>query len=293
MPTACSGRSTMPKTRSRTPCRTPGAAEARTGATSRSGRGSTGSRPTRAWTRSSGGSAEPGREERLGVGPFPDELLGPAVAGPEARYDARESISLAFLTALQVLPPRQRAVLILRDVLSWHAAEVAALLDLSVPAVNSALQRARAAIAERYGSPEPGPTPRRRFGTPPLAARAVRPGLGVSRHQRAGRPAPRRGGAGHAARAECHRGRGDRRVPGGDDPRRRAPSPPRANAREWTPGVRRVRDRRRADTVGGDTPAAPWPSPCSRPIEMAWRGSTRSSIRACSRRFGVPAELAG
>jgi RNA polymerase sigma-70 factor (ECF subfamily) len=93
-----------------------------------------------------------GREDRLGVGPFPDGLLGPAVAGPEARFDARESISLAFLTALQVLPPRQRAVLILRDVLSWHAAEVGALLELSVPAVNSALQRARAGLASGYPS---------------------------------------------------------------------------------------------------------------------------------------------
>lgn len=106
------------------------------------------------------------REEHLGVGPFPDELLGGTSPGPEARYDARESISLAFLEALQVLPPRQRAVLILRDVLSWHAAEVATLLDLSVPAVNSALQRARSTLASRYGaraaarsmrgSPEPG-----------------------------------------------------------------------------------------------------------------------------------------
>jgi len=90
------------------------------------------------------------REEHLGIGPFPDELLGGASPGPEARYDARESISLAFLEALQVLPPRQRAVLILRDVLSWHAAEVAELLDLSVPAVNSALQRARSTLAGRY-----------------------------------------------------------------------------------------------------------------------------------------------
>jgi RNA polymerase sigma-70 factor, ECF subfamily len=89
-------------------------------------------------------------EESLGVGPYPDELLGGVSAGPEARYDQRESISLAFLTVLQVLPPRQRAVLILRDVLSWHAAEVAVLLDLSVPAVNSALQRARGTVAERY-----------------------------------------------------------------------------------------------------------------------------------------------
>ncbi len=91
-----------------------------------------------------------GREENLGVGPFPDHMLGEAAAGPEARYDARESISLAFLTALQVLPPRQRAVLILRDVLSWHSAEVAELLEMSVPSVNSALQRARTSISQRY-----------------------------------------------------------------------------------------------------------------------------------------------
>lgn len=91
-----------------------------------------------------------GSEESLGVGPYPDELLGSTTAGPEARYDQRESISLAFLTALQVLPPRQRAVLILRDVLNWHASEVAVLLDLSVPAVNSALQRARGTVATRY-----------------------------------------------------------------------------------------------------------------------------------------------
>jgi RNA polymerase sigma-70 factor (TIGR02960 family) len=90
-------------------------------------------------------------ETSLGLGPIPDSLLGGTTAGPEARHDLRESISLAFLTALQLLPPRQRAVLILRDVLSWHAAEVAELLDLTVPAVNSALQRARATIASRAG----------------------------------------------------------------------------------------------------------------------------------------------
>ena len=94
----------------------------------------------------------PGRAEPFGVGPFPedDDAADEPEAGPEARYDAHESISLAFTTVLQRLPPRQRAVLILRDVLSWHAVEVAGLLDLSVPAVNSTLHRARATMSRQY-----------------------------------------------------------------------------------------------------------------------------------------------
>lgn len=89
----------------------------------------------------------------LVIGPCPDDLLigiASPETGPEARYDAHESVSLAFLTVLQVLPPRQRAVLLLRDVLMWRAAEVAALLDVSVPAVTSALQRARATLRTGY-----------------------------------------------------------------------------------------------------------------------------------------------
>jgi RNA polymerase sigma-70 factor (TIGR02960 family) len=110
-------------------------------------------RPAKAWDIP---GIEPPAPTRLGdvawLGPFPDSLMDGAFelpVGPEARYEQTESISLAFVAALQVLPPRQLAVLILRDVLGFHANEVADMLDTTTPSVNSALARARSSLEQR------------------------------------------------------------------------------------------------------------------------------------------------
>jgi RNA polymerase sigma-70 factor (TIGR02960 family) len=87
-----------------------------------------------------------GGPELTWLQPAPDSLLAATTSDPATVVAARETMRLAFVAALQLFPPRQRVVLILRDVLGWSAAEVAALLDLSVVAVNSALQRARARL---------------------------------------------------------------------------------------------------------------------------------------------------
>jgi RNA polymerase sigma-70 factor (TIGR02960 family) len=123
-------------------------------------------RPAREWNIP---GVEPPEPTRLGevvwLEPFPDALLEGAMdvpPGPEARYEQAESISLAFVTALQVLPPRQLAVLILRDVLGFRASEVAGLLDSTVESVTSALKRARASLQRRQPAPadrEPPPAP--------------------------------------------------------------------------------------------------------------------------------------
>jgi RNA polymerase sigma-70 factor (ECF subfamily) len=110
---------------------------------------------------------QPPEPTRLGgvvwLEPFPDALLEGAIdvpLGPAARYERTEAISLAFVTALQLLPPRQLAVLILRDVLGFHANEVADMLDSTVESVNSALKRARASLQRRRPPiAEPPPAP--------------------------------------------------------------------------------------------------------------------------------------
>jgi RNA polymerase sigma-70 factor (ECF subfamily) len=123
-------------------------------------------RPARAWDVPGVQPPEPTRlGEVVWLEPFPDVLLGGVTelqAGPEARYEQAESVSLAFVTALQVLPPRQVAVLILRDVLGFHASEVATMLDVSTDAVDSALKRARAGLRrlrEADGDHDPAPAP--------------------------------------------------------------------------------------------------------------------------------------
>jgi RNA polymerase sigma-70 factor (TIGR02960 family) len=111
-------------------------------------------------------NVDPPEPTRLGevvwLQPYPDTLLESAVAAPlrpEARYEQTEAISLAFITALQLLPPRQTAVLVLRDVLGFHANEVANMLNSTVDAVNAALKRARATLRSRRPDADAAPPP--------------------------------------------------------------------------------------------------------------------------------------
>jgi RNA polymerase sigma factor (sigma-70 family) len=137
---------------------------------------------------------EPPERTRLGevlwLEPYPDALLEGAIdvpLGPEARYEQSESISLAFVTALQVLPPRQLAVLILRDVLGFRANEVADMLDSTVESVNSALKRARASLQRRPAADRrPRTVSRPRLTLGGFDRGEVRRRVGVRRYRHAG-----------------------------------------------------------------------------------------------------------
>jgi RNA polymerase sigma-70 factor (TIGR02960 family) len=98
------------------------------------------------------------RTEPIWLQPYPDVLLEgirDERPGPEARYETKEAVALAFTVGLQHLPPQQRAVLVLRDVLGYHAAEVAEMLDTTATSVNSLLRRARAGLESRLPAPAP------------------------------------------------------------------------------------------------------------------------------------------
>src|SRR5207302_8259882 len=100
--------------------------------------------------------------EVLWLEPYPDAMLAEfadPTAGPEARYEQRETISLAFIAALQLLPPRQRAALILTDVLDFSAREVADMLDTTEQAIYGAVKRARTTLARQLPKAEPPPLP--------------------------------------------------------------------------------------------------------------------------------------
>lgn len=116
-------------------------------------------RPAKAWDVPGVALLEPtGIDEVVWLEPYPDARLPGAIVGlppgPEARYDEIESVSLAFVTALQLLPPRQLAVLVLRDVLGFPARDVAVMVGSTIESVTSALKRARATLRERMAPGE-------------------------------------------------------------------------------------------------------------------------------------------
>ncbi len=165
--TGCSDHSRTPRTLFRMLYCPPGKGSDSSRGVPRSERGSIASPPTVVSTRFEQPSRRPAKEwempeveppEPTGFGevvwlePYPDSLLEGAIdmlSSPEARYEQTDAISLAFVTALQVLPARQRAVLILCEVLGYRANEVADMLDSTVDSVNNALKRARSSLQRR------------------------------------------------------------------------------------------------------------------------------------------------
>ena len=231
-------------------CSPRGAASSSSRSARRSARGSTRSPPTARSmpsarcdaappARRRAGMPEPTRwNEPLSLRPYPDALLEgipDEAPGPEARHEAKESIALAFIVGLQHLPPQQRAVLLLRDVLGYRTREVADMLESSEASVNSLLRRARSAFESRLPA-----TGRDRAPVPDSKRRArdrrpFRRGRRERRRRRDGRAPDRRRVAHHAAPPPRLPGpRRDRRVPArrarSDAARRSRLRPTRANA---------------------------------------------------------------
>ena len=189
------------------------------------------------------GLAEP-LVESVWVEPYPDERYGleDGLAGPEARYEQRESVELAFIAALQHLPARQRAVLILRDVLGFSARETAGALEMSPPGVDSALQRAHKAVDERL--PDRSQQAVLAFARRPRPARDRRPlrrRLRARRRRRRRRDARRRRHVHDATPAHLvPRARGGGRVPERPRAGERKPLAPRAGPGQRAAGVREL-----------------------------------------------------
>ena len=217
------------------------------------------------------------RPEGEWILPMPDGRVVDDGGDPAEVAASKETLKLAFVAALQFLPPKQRAVLILRDVLRWKASEVASLLDTSEASVNSALQRARATIDERGHRGGRGGRPDGRGARG--AAPALHGGVRALRHGRAHGASPRgRDALDAAVRAVADGPRRHRRVDDGPGPRVRglATRSGRGERLDRVRPVPRERAERRARAVG------PRRHRDARTARSA--ASTRSSIpRACSR----------